>query len=349
MKKTLPIVMAIYLLIVLQSACSKTPVPEPEPTAPVTIFTKPSHFPDPVYKLENNPVTEAGFQLGKALFYDGILSRDGSISCGSCHIQSWAFTHHGHDLSHGIDDRLGTRNTPAIQNMAFYKEFFWDGGVHDLDLQPVGPIENPVEMDESLANVLVKLRAHPQYPGQFEKVFGSREITTTHFLKALSQFVVMLTSSNSRYDQWKLQKGTLSTTELEGYAIFEQKCSSCHTTELFTDQTYRNNGLSIETNKDPGRYEITLQETDRYTFKVPSLRNVARTWPYMHDGRFTTLQQVLNHYDSGVHDTPNLDPLLKQNGRLGIPLSPDEKSKIIAFLHTLTDEQFLTDPRFAEF
>jgi cytochrome c peroxidase len=349
MRKAFVYTALIYTGIVLQSACSKTPVPEPEPAAPASIFKAPAHFPEVVYKLENNLVTEDGFQLGKALFYDGILSRDGSISCGSCHIQSWAFTHHGHDLSHGIDDKLGTRNTPAIQNMAFYKEFFWDGGVHDLDFLPLVPIENPVEMDERLPNVLSKLRAHPQYPARFEKVFGSKEITTAHFLKALSQFMVMLVSSNSRYDQWKQNQGTLTNEELAGYEIFQQKCSSCHSTELFTDQSYRNNGLSIEHNQDPGRFEITRQETDRHRFKVPSLRNVARSRPYMHDGRFSSLRDVLNHYAEGVHNTPNLDPLLKHNGKPGIPLTADEKNKIIAFLHTLTDEQFLTDPRFAEF
>jgi cytochrome c peroxidase len=310
----------------------------------------PRNFPPPVYDFKRNPVTKQGFELGRALFYDGLLSRDGQVSCGFCHQQSAGFTHHGHDLSHGIDDRLGKRNALPIQNMAFYTDFMWDGGIHDLDLQPLAPIENPVEMDEDLSRVVAKLKQHPHYPARFAAAFGSSEITGERMLLALSQFMASLVSGNSRYDRHVRGEGErLTTDELAGMRVFQQKCASCHAGELFTDQSYRNNGLWQEYNQDPGRYDITLQEADKYKFRVPSLRNVEVTRPYMHDGRFRNLEMVLDHYASGVADIPTLDPLLKQpNGRRGIPLTDLEKQQLIAFLGTLTDDDFLRNPRFSE-
>ncbi|WP_028666796.1 cytochrome-c peroxidase [Runella zeae] len=334
------------------ASCSRsTDVPTPEPQPEQLEMPIPTYFPKMVYNLSSNPITYDGFQLGRSLFYDGILSRNGTIACGTCHQQAVAFTHHGHDLSHGIDDKIGMRNAPPIQNMAWEKTFFWDGGVHDLDLFPIAPIENPVEMDEKLPNVLQKLRdsKNPDYPQLFKKAFGTTEITTERFTKALSQFMVFLVSNNSRYDLYL--RGTtnaLTATEKEGLAIFRQKCGTCHEGELFTDQSFRNNGLSIARSTDEGRFRITQNPEDRYKFKVPSLRNVGYTSPYMHDGRFATLEQVLDHYAQNVKQTPNLDPLLQQNNQLGISLTSEEKQKIIAFLRTLSDEQFVKDYRFAD-
>lgn len=329
-------------------ACKDT-----DTTPQQALFEVPKNFPKPVYDVSKNPVTQEGFELGKALFYDGQLSRDGSISCGTCHIQASAFTHHGHDLSHGIDDLLGSRNTPAIQNMAWSKDFFWDGGVHDLDLFAIAPIENPVEMDEKLSNVINKLQKTSKYPPLFQKAFGSEQITSSNFLKALAQFQVALVSANSRYDKYVRGEagGTLSDTEKQGLEIFKQKCATCHEGELFTDNSFRNNGLSIYNDNEinTGRFRITLNEADKYKYKVPSLRNIALSAPYMHDGRMRNLEGVLDHYANEVKNTPNLDPILKQNGRLGIELSAEEKTKIIAFLQTLTDETFTKDRRFAEF
>lgn len=313
-------------------------------------FVKPANFPEPAYDLKKNPVTKAGFELGRTLFYDATLSRDGSISCGTCHQQSAAFTHHGHDLSHGIDDQLGERNSPPIMNLAWHNTFFWDGGVHDLDLQPIVPLENPVEMDASLKSALEKVSKNAKYAALFEASFGSSEVTTDRMLKALSQFMLLCISANSRYDKYvrKEPGGELNATELAGRQVFQQKCAACHQGELFSDFSFRNNGLINDFNKDRGRYRITLNDEDDYKFKMPSLRNVANTGPYMHDGRFSTLDEVLTHYTSGIRDMPTLDPLLKQNGKLGIELSNEEKDQIKAFLKTLSDDTFLRDRKLSE-
>ncbi|MFN8355196.1 MAG: cytochrome c peroxidase [Spirosomataceae bacterium] len=344
-------------------ACS-TSGNSPDEVKPTPLFSAPSTFPQPTYPLDQNPITQAGFYLGKQLFYDGILSRDSTIACGECHRQYFVFTHHLHDISHGINGRIGLRNALTIQNLAWEKTFMWDGRITNLDQLPAFPIQHPDEMDDNLDNVVRKLRNSKAYPTMFKAAFGTDEITAERMMKALSQFMLTLVSANSRYDKYLRNEVTLTADELDGMKLFEDKgCKTCHAGILFTDQSYRNNGIpkfersklvytngvpSIQTVWDEGRYEITKQETDRFKFKVPSLRNIAESLPYMHDGRFKTLQEVLNYYDAGVQDTPNLDPILKQNGRLGIPLNADEKRKIIAFLNTLTDTDFLKDKRFAE-
>ena len=314
-------------------------------------FQKPSNFPAPAYHFATNTVTKDGFELGRKLFYEPMLSANNTISCGSCHIQTSAFTHHGHSLSHGIFDRMGTRNSPPIMNLAWSTSFMMDGGVADLDLQPILPITNHEEMDESMANVLQKLRKSSNYPALFEKTYSSREITTNSFLKALSQFMVMCVSSNSKYDIVMRNEGnkTFTTDEQEGRLLVQQKCGSCHKEPLFTDYSFRNNGLSISMVNDEGRFKVTEIITDKYKFKVPSLRNLAYTAPYMHDGRLLTLDAVLDHYTSNVQRTPNLDSLLLQNSSPGIDLTAKERTKIIAFLNTLNDRTFLFDNRFSEF
>lgn len=343
--RTIYKVLIISGLVFLGAACASIT----QEIKPQELFAIPSNFPIPIYDFSKNPITENGFELGRELFYDGDLSRDGTISCAECHSQASGFTHHGHDVSHGIDNLKGFRNAPAIQNMAFQKEFLWDGGVFDLDLFPIAPIENPVEMDEKLGTVLEKLRNKEKYTVLFQKTYGSKDITTERFLKALSQFMNSLVSSNSRYDKYvrKESGGTLTEEELAGMAIFKQKCASCHSGELFTDQSYRNNGLSVYTIEDTGRARITQNEKDNYTFKVPSLRNIAVTAPYMHDGRFYSLEAVLRHYNQEVIDSPTLDVSLKKGLKLGIQTSTDEQTKLIAFLNTLTDDEFLKNKRFA--
>lgn len=322
-----------------------------EEAGPSVTFRNPANFPEPVYKLENNPVTAAGFELGKALFYEPRLSRNNTISCGSCHIQTSAFTHHGHDVSHGIDDKLGSRNAPPIMNLAWSGAHMWDGGVPDLDLLPIVPITNEVEMDETVENVLRKLREHPSYPDMYKKAFGTEEINTERTMKALSQFMLMCVSSNSKYDKvMRKEDGVVFTQEeQQGYVLFQQKCAGCHKEPLFTDNSFRDNGIGPGPNNDEGRYQATLNPTDKYKFKVPSLRNLVYTAPYMHDGRFRTLNAVLSSYSAETHAAPNLDPLLKQqDGTLGIPLTGAEKSSILAFLSTLNDEEFIKDRRFSE-
>lgn len=310
----------------------------------------PSNFPEPVYDLKTNPLTEAGIQLGKELFYDGKLSRTGVVSCGFCHQQPSAFTHHGHEVSHGVDDRLGKRNSLPISNLIWMKTFFWDGGVNHLDFVPLNPMENPLEMDVTLENVLKKLNESEHYRAAFRQAFGVDEIKSTEFLKALSQFTATLISANSRYDKYVRNEGAqLTAQELNGLALFKSKCSSCHATDLFTDGSYRNNGITSDFRFDKGREEVTSDVTDLGKFKVPSLRNVEYTDPYMHDGRLTSLEEVLNHYSDGVKISETLDPLLLKDGRPGIALTESEKADIITFLKTLTDKEFLADKRFSEY
>lgn len=314
-----------------------------------TGFSKPEHFPDPAYHFDTNPVTEEGFELGRRLFYEPRLSRNNTISCGSCHIQASAFTHHGHDISHGIDDRLGRRNAPAIQNLAWHTSFNHDGGVFDLDLQPVVPITTFEEMDEDLEQVLVKLRGHPEYPGLFEKAFGSEEITTARLLKALSQFMVMCISSHAKYDSVMQHRAVFSVQEQQGYLVYRDKCASCHREPLFTDMSFRNNGIGIGFNGDEGRYEVTLNEGDKYKFKVPSLRNLKYTAPYMHDGRYLTLDAVLDKYQQSKPYVQNVDPVFdKGDGTWGIELTPEERTQLKAFLNTLDDGVFVKNRLLSE-
>lgn len=313
----------------------------------------PSNFPDMAYDLENNPVTQAGFELGKKLFYEGRLSSNNAIACAFCHEQAFAFTHHGHNLSHGVNGGIGRRNAQPMQNLAYQTSFMWDGAASHLDLQPIIPLTSPLEMDETLSNVVSKLQGDPYYQEQFNKAFDNGEVSSENMLKALSQFMVMMISSNSKYDKYVRGEDnvSLSQVELDGLNTFQNKCTSCHASDLFTDQSFRNNGLPINPQlNDKGRYDILENPDDLYKFKVPSLRNVEVTYPYMHDGRFSTLEAVLNFYDSAVVDNGNVDPeLLRPDGTYGITLSDYEKESLIAFLKTLTDNEFLEDERFAEF
>jgi cytochrome c peroxidase len=298
----------------------------------------PTGWPAPQYDFSGNPVTASGFELGRRLFHDPRLSLDGSISCASCHQQFAAFAHLDHRVSHGLHGANGTRNAPPLFNLAWQPELMWDGAIHNLELQPLAPLANPVEMGETMAGVLVKLRADRDYRRRFEAAFGPGEIDSRRLLLALTQFVGTLRSSDSRYD-----RGELSPQEQKGLALFRQHCASCHREPLFTDYSYRGNGLDAES-ADPGRGAISGKAGERGRFKVPSLRNVAVSAPYMHDGRFDTLAQVLRHYASGIHDSAALDPAL----RGGLALNSHQQQSLLAFLGALTDESFLQDTRFSE-
>lgn len=344
--------------MVLITSCSK---PETVPAKPTAYYwKKPVHFPDPVYDFSRNPITEEGVKLGKLLFYDGIMSRNNMVSCGTCHQQQNAFSQQGHRLSQGVDDLLGTRNTPSLQNMAWNPSFFWDGGVHDLDFTILNPIENPVEMDENIPSIIKKLKTDSipgtlhivDYPGHFKNAFGTEEITTGRIMKAMSQFMLTMISAGSRYDLYLAgNKSVLNKQEKEGLDLFAKNCSSCHNGVLFTDHSFRNNGLTPFKNNDKGRYEITGNENDYYKFKVPSLRNIAITFPYMHDGRYQSLDDVLKHYSDSITVSYNseagktLDPFLINLKKNGTHLTPYEQKTIVAFLHTLTDEVFIKDAK----
>jgi cytochrome c peroxidase len=340
MKKYIAI--SLLLIITIAFACSK------DQTSHFTPFITPSYFPATSYHFETNQITEGGFYLGKKLFYDSLLSIDNSTSCGTCHIPTSAFTHHGHDLSHGLNGTLTKRNSPAIMNLAWSNSFMWDGGIHDLDLQPISPITNPIEMGETMDHVVAKLKQQPAYKNLFLKAFGTEEITGEKLLKALSQFMLMCVSNNAKYDSVKRGETHFTQTEQSGYDIFLQKCNACHNEPLFTDYSFRNTGLKPSILNDSGRYKITLNDRDLFTFKVPSLRNITYTAPYMHDGRFYSLDAALEHYNSQVMNMPNIDPIFRKESMPGIRLSTDEKNKLIAFLKTLDDHSFVTNPMLGE-
>jgi len=314
-------------------------------TAKRVPFTVPKGWPKPVYDFSKNPLTEEGIALGKRLFYDAQLSKDGTISCGSCHQQFGAFNSYDHPLSHGLENALTTRNAPALFNLAWQKEFMWDGGINHLDLQPLAPITAHNEMGEDIDNVLTKLKKNKQYPKLFKAAFGDETINTQRLGKALSQFLLTMVSSNSKYDRVMRGEDSFLLSEKLGHDIFKTKCAQCHAAPLFTDYSYRNTGMPLEPFlKDLGRMTITNDAADSLKFRVPSLRNVSVSFPYGHDGRFFSLINVFEHYRNNMQIGPTTDVLLKNK----LPLSNYEIGQLRAFLQTLTDSVFLKDPRFSE-
>jgi cytochrome c peroxidase len=309
------------------------------------LFVPPKGWEKPVYDFSKNPLTKEKIELGRQLFYDPILSKDNTISCSSCHLSYTAFTHIDHDLSHGIKGRIGTRNAPALMNLAWQNSFMWDGAIADLDRQSLAPIAHPDEMDETIENVVAKLQKTGKYPTLFKQAFGDSLVTGAHTLKAMSQFMLTLVSANSKYD--RILRGpkneTFNAYELKGYELFKTHCATCHKEPLFSSNSFENNGLEPDSIlKDMGRMKVTKRKEDALKFKVPTLRNIEVTYPYMHDGRFPNLPMVLFHYTEGVHQSATLSPFLKKK----ITLSEVDKRNIIAFLKTLTDEEFLHNPKF---
>ncbi len=308
------------------------------------IFYVPATWPAPYYNFKKNPLSPQKIELGRVLFYDPVLSKNNTISCASCHSSYTAFTHVDHSLSHGIDDKIGTRNSPVLINLAWQKTFMWDGAINHLDMQALAPISNSLEMDEKIENVVKKLQASKRYPGLFYKAYGDSIITGEHVLKSISQFMLTLVSSNSKYDSVMNLKAEFTSQEKNGYLIFKKNCSSCHTEPLFTNNEFENNGLALDaTLNDYGRMKISLNKSDSLKFKVPTLRNVEFSYPYMHDGRFKKLSDVIKHYTSGINKSKTLSGKLQQP----IVLSSNEKVDLVAFLLTLTDRQFLFNQKYA--
>lgn len=312
---------------------------------PITL-SYPASWPKPVYDFSASPLYRSKIELGRKLFYDPLLSADSTISCSSCHLNYTAFTHVDHALSHGIRDSIGTRNSPVLINLAWSKVFMWDGAVNHLDVQALAPISHPAEMGENITIVLKKLERSKDYPSLFRRAFGSLGITGERLLKALAQFQLTLVSMNSKYDQvMRKEKGAVFTEqEQRGYDLFKKHCAACHTEPLFTNGEFINNGLKPDPFlADPGRMKISLDTKDSLRFKVPTLRNIEFSYPYMHDGRFQSLNQVMNHYINGIYASPTLDPRLSN----GVALTSNDKVDVIAFLLTLTDKTFLFNPDFA--
>ena len=311
-------------------------------TTPIYIEV-PKGWPKPTYNFNKNPLTEEGFQLGRNLFYDPILSRDNTISCQNCHLQQTGFTHVDHPLSHGIEGKIGMRNSMTLINLAWSKNFMWDGGVNNLEVQPINPITNPLEMDETLENVVAKLQASQKYRALFTKAFGDEKVTSQRLLKALAQFTVMLKSSNAKYDKVMRKEENFTSQEQHGYDLFKMNCASCHKEPLFTDDKFEKNGLALDTTlNDLGRIKMTNKPEDYLRFKIPTLRNIQFTFPYMHDGRFKTLTEVVKHYNSLGHDKSLPKELAKP-----MNLSDNDRVDLVAFLKTLTDTEFLFNKRFS--
>ncbi|UHO37958.1 cytochrome-c peroxidase [Chryseobacterium capnotolerans] len=337
MKKGLNILVILILLI----SCNNDryePISDDNPQISLNI---PSGFPELNNSVNSNSPTKYGIELGKKLFNEKRLSTDNSISCSSCHIQENAFADNNAQ-GIGIQNRVGLRNVPAIQNMLFMKFYNWDGNILQLENQPLVPIITHEEMGSSILEVIGKIRDDMMYKDLFRKAFGDETITAERIYKSIAQYEYTLISANSKYDKVKRKEGeTFTENEALGYQTFQQKCVSCHSTELFTDQSFRNIGfpLNPDTN-EAGRGRVTGIQEDYMSFRVPSLRNVEYTAPYGSFGQFPTLKAVLDYFDKGVLDADNLDPVFKNN-KNRIPLTEQEKTNLILFMKTLSDREFV--------
>lgn len=310
------------------------------------IFNYPKYWPKPLYQFSKLSMSENEFQLGRHLFYDPILSKDQTISCASCHLQANSFTHTDHELSHGIGGIIGKRNSLAIMNLAWNSSFMWDGGVNHIELQALAPISSKNEMGSSLNEVVAKLNSSEKYKALFFNSYKDSLATGQKTLLALTQFTVMLNSYNSKYDKYIIDKGgdLFTQQEKNGLNIFRKNCASCHTEPLFTNNEFRNNGLTLDPFlNDYGRMQITNKSEDSLKFKVPTLRNIQFTPPYMHDGRFQNLKEVISHYKLGIVHSKTLAKELNSN----LNLSHKEEVDLLVFLRTLTDYEFLFNDRFS--
>lgn len=347
-----PISFAVFLLLL--AGCQPA---QPAPLSPA----EPVEFASIIYPPDN-PTTREGLALGRALFYDPILSADSTISCGTCHRPELAFTD-GLAISRGIGGRLGRRNAPGLTNVGYlHQTLFWDGRADNLEAQALHPVAAPAEMGGSWPRLISRLRANDAYWPRFQRAFGltrPAELTPDHVGKALAQFQRSLISANSKYDRVQRGEAEFTPQEALGHAIFFDRaddidpgpfaslptgeCAHCHTPPHFTNQRFFNNGLdeaaSLADFKDPGRGAITGSPFDNGLFRTPSLRNVALTAPYMHDGRMATLAEVVAHYNSGGHYAENRNPNIFSLG-----LSPDQQAALVAFLQTLTDTSFVNNP-----
>ena len=301
----------------------------------------------------HNPLTEEGIELGKKLFFDKKLSVNGSQSCADCHKPSNSFTD-ARQYSIGVDNIQGTRNSMPLFNLAWNYDdrFFWDGRELSLERQVFDPITNPVEMHNTIANLVQELQIDSEYPEMFLKAFGTEIIDSVQIGKAIAQYERTIISANSKFDKYLLGETTLTMQEEEGFNIFMDEdrgdCFHCHGNEnnpLWTDNKFHNNGLDNNFS-DLGLGAVTGNPNDNGKFKTPSLRNLAFTAPYMHDGRFSTIDEVINHYSEGLQDSHTVDPLMKMVLQGGVQLSFEEKENLKAFLLTLSDYDFISNPNF---
>jgi len=301
----------------------------------------------------DNPLTQEGVALGKKLFFDTILSGDETQSCASCHDPKKSFTDQ-QQFSNGVNDNLGTRNAMPLFNLAwnFDERFAWDGKEFSLEKQALEPVSNPIEMHGNWENITKKLQNNLEYKDLFLRAFGTSIIDSTLITKAIAQFERTLISGNSKFDKYLRGEINLTPEEQNGFDVFmdESKgdCFHCHGSDnnpIWSDNKFHNNGLD-NVFVDLGLGKITGDPKDNGKFKSPSIRNLAFTAPYMHDGRFATLEEVINHYSEGLKRSPTIDPLMKKVDEGGVHLSTQDKSNLKAFLQTLSDYDFINNPTF---
>jgi cytochrome c peroxidase len=305
------------------------------------IIQIPNGFPN-MHIPENNPMTVEGVSLGEKLFTDPILSANNTQACISCHKQVSSFSD-PNQFSTGIDNIQGTRNASTLINLGWNNSFFWDGRATTLEEQAFEPVVNPIEMHDTWPNVENKLNANSEYVQLFKQAFNIDYIDSSHVVMAIAQFERTLISSNSKFDKYLRGEEQLTPSEFSGYAIFNTEkadCFHCHGTQMFMDNSFHNNGLDTEPFLDLGLAKITGNPSDNGKFKTPTLRNIEFSAPYMHDGRFSSLEEVIEHYNSGGNYSSTVDPLMKKIG-VGLQLSNEEKQNLIAFLKTLTDTDFI--------
>jgi len=358
MNKIIFIIPLLFLMILSCGEDEPMPVVEFDETPYVMEY---GNLPEPNLPADN-ALTQQGVQLGRMLFYEKMLSLDGSQSCASCHNQADGFSDTLR-FSVGVEMLEGKRQAMSVFNMAWNSnQFFWDGRAHSLREQSLEPIEDPLEMNESLDNVIAKLSNSQMYQDQFTRAFGSQDVTAEKMSLALEQFMLSIVSYDSKYDKFLAGEGQLSESEERGRLLFETEyspffpefsgadCVHCHGGANFENDQYMNNGLDIDAGfSDLGRELATGSVNDRAKFKVPTLRNIELTPPYMHDGRFNTLEEVIEHYDLHIKQSSTLDPALIQvadNG--GLNLTEQDKIDLVNFLKTLTDQTFLNNPEYTD-
>ena len=350
------IILLVTVLALVLSCKKKDEVNKPAGTTGYTL-QYPAYFGNSYIIPDDNTTTNEGVELGRFLFYDSILSKDYSVSCASCHQQKSSFSD-SKSISNGVGGTPTRRHSMAIVNALWQPAFFWDGRSNSLEDQALEPIKNPSEMNLPIEEAIQRLNNSDFYKEKFKKAFATETISEIHLANALAQFERTLISGNSKYDQYKRNEYTMTSQEERGMNLFFThpepsqnlrggNCNDCHTGFLTSGDEFHNNGLNASFTNDLGREEVTGLPSDKGKFKTPTLRNIAVSKPYMHDGRFNTLEEVLDHYNEHIQSSATLDLLIilgsnnENGGSLGLTL--EEKEDIIAFLHLLTDEEFLNN------
>lgn len=350
----------LYSILFITLLISCGPDEEPQVVIDPTLYAMDfGNFPNPEFPADNIP-TNAGVELGRMLFYEKSLSKTGTMSCADCHQQKDMFSDI-RQFSIGVEELPGKRQAMPIFNLAWHKNgMFWDGRAPLVRDQALKPIQDPLEMNETLENVVAKLNAQKKYRDQFVRAFGDDVITSERIGIAIEQFEFIMISNNSKFDKFQKGEVALNESEERGRILFFQEfdpfigqkggeCFHCHGGFNFTNDQFMNNGLDSDVEfTDLGRFEVSHDALDKARFKVPSLRNIALTPPYMHDGRFETLEEVIEHYATGVKQSSTMDELLFHNVEPGgLQLTQQDKDDLVAFLNALTDETFLNDERFS--